>query len=302
MYFTSSIEAIGHTPLVELTHLSPKKNVKILAKMEGQNPGGSASVKDRIANYMINRGEQSGKLTKDKIILEATSGNTGISLAWAGRQKGYQVTIVMPDTMSHERRQLLKIWGAELVLTPGAQYMNGAIETAKEMAAKDDRYFMTDQFSNPANPLTHYETTGVEILNDFPYENIDYFVVGIGTGGTLMGTAKRLREKYPSVRVIGVEPASGDSIQGLRNLDEYVPPIMDMRAISERCFITNKEAVATTKQLADSEGIFAGLSAGAAACQAIKISQDIKKGNIVTILPDGGWKYLSMDYWTKKVK
>jgi [CysO sulfur-carrier protein]-thiocarboxylate-dependent cysteine synthase len=300
MYFKSSIESVGHTPLVELNRLNTKKNVKILAKIEGQNPGGSASVKDRIANYMIKRAEQSGKLTKDNIILEATSGNTGIALAWAGCQKGYKVTIVMPDTMSHERRQLLKIWGAEVVLTPGAQYMNGAIEAAKQLAARDDRYFMTDQFSNPANPQAHYETTGVEILNEFPYDRIDYFVVGIGTGGTLVGTSKRLKEKYPGIKVIGVEPASGDSIQGLRNLDEYVPPIMDMSLISERRFITSREAVETTRRLAMAEGVFAGLSAGAAVCQAVKLAQDIDRGNIVTILPDGGWKYLSLDYWNKK--
>ena len=197
MYFRNAIEAIGHTPLIEISKMNPNKKVKILAKLEGQNLGGSASVKDRIAKYMIEKAEESGKLTSDKIIIEATSGNTGIALAWLGCQKGYKVTVVMPDSMSLERRQMLKLCGAELILTPGVQKMNGAIETAREMAAKDDRYFMPDQFTNPANPLAHYETTGVEILEAFPYDRIDVLVAGIGTGGTIVGVTRRLKEKFP---------------------------------------------------------------------------------------------------------
>jgi cysteine synthase len=299
MYFKSTIEAIGHTPLVELSRINPNKKVKILAKLEGQNLGGSASIKDRIAKYMIEKAEQSGKLTKDKIIIEATSGNTGIALAWLGYRKGYKVTIVMPDNMSQERRQLLKIYKAELILTPGAKGVKGAMDTAKELAAKDKRYFMPDQFSNLANPLAHYETTGAEIIEDFPYDRIDALVVGIGTGGTLVGVTRRLKEKYPDIKVFGVEPPPGDNIQGLRCLEEYVPPILDLSLITERTKVTSQQAAESTRQLLEKEGIFAGLSSGAVAHQAIKVAQEMDRGNIVVVLADGGWKYLSMDLWTK---
>ena len=299
MYFRNAIEAIGHTPLIEISKMNPNKKVKILAKLEGQNLGGSASVKDRIAKYMIEKAEESGKLTSDKIIIEATSGNTGIALAWLGCQKGYKVTVVMPDSMSLERRQMLKLCGAELILTPGVQKMNGAIETAREMAAKDDRYFMPDQFSNPANPFAHYETTGVEILEAFPYDRIDVLVAGIGTGGTIVGVTRRLKEKFPKLKVVGVEPLISDPIQGLRNLGEYMPPIIDLSLISERRTVTGLEAKQTTRQLMEQEGIFCGLSSGAIACQVLKTAQEMNEGNIVTVFPDGGWKYLSMDFWMK---
>ena len=190
MYFKDISKAIGYTPLVELTRISGSKKVRILAKLEGQNPGGSASIKDRIAKYMLEKAEQSGELTRDKTIIEATSGNTGIALAWLGHQKGYQVTIVMPDNMSQERQQLLKIYGAELILTRGADGVKKAMETAQEMAARDTRYYNPDQFSNPANPLAHYETTAVEIMEDFPYDRVDALVAGIGTGGTIVGNGK----------------------------------------------------------------------------------------------------------------
>ena len=299
MYFRNAIEAIGHTPFIEISKMNPNKKVKILAKLEGQNLGGSASVKDRIAKYMIEKAEESGKLTSDKIIIEATSGNTGIALAWLGCQKGYKVTVVMPDSMSLERRQMLKLCGAELILTPGVQKMNGAIETAREMAAKDDRYFMPDQFTNPANPLAHYETTGVEILEAFPYDRIDVLVAGIGTGGTIVGVTRRLKEKFPKLKVVGVEPLITDPIQGLRNLGEYMPPIIDLSLISERRTVTSLEARQTTRQLMEREGIFCGLSSGAIACQVLKTAQEMNEGNIVTVFPDGGWKYLSMDFWMK---
>jgi len=299
MYFRNAIEAIGHTPLIEISKMNPNKKVKILAKLEGQNLGGSASVKDRIAKYMIEKAEESGKLTSDKIIIEATSGNTGIALAWLGCQKGYKVTVVMPDSMSLERRQMLKLCGAELILTPGVQKMNGAIETAREMAAKDDRYFMPDQFTNPANPLAHYETTGVEILEAFPYDRIDVLVAGIGTGGTIVGVTRRLKEKFPKLKVVGVEPLISDPIQGLRNLGEYMPPIIDLSLISERRTVTSLEAKQTTRLLMEREGIFCGLSSGAIACQVLKTAQEMNEGNIVTVFPDGGWKYLSMDFWMK---
>ena len=284
---------------MEMAQISPNKKVKILAKLEGQNLGGSASIKDRIAKYMLRKAEQSGELTKEKVIIEATSGNTGIALAWLGHKKGYKVTIVMPDNMSLERQQLLKIYNAELVLTKGAYGMKAAIDTARELAAQDKKYFMPDQFSNPANPLAHYETTGAEMIDDFPYDKIDVLVAGIGTGGTIVGISRRLREKYPNIRVIGVEPPPGDSIQGLKCLGEEVPPFWDSSLITERTFVTSQQAAVATKQLLDKEGIFAGLSSGAVAHQAIKVANEVEEGNIVVVLADGGWKYLSLDFWAK---
>jgi len=300
MYFKSAIDAVGHTPLVEMAQMSPNKKVKILAKLEGQNLGGSASVKDRIANYLLQAAEQSGELTKDKIIIEATSGNTGIALAWLGHKKGYKVVIVMPDNMSQERQRLIKIFGGELILTKGAYGMDGAIDAAREMVTQNKRYYMPDQFSNPANPLTHYETTGAEIINDFPYDQIDVLIVGIGSGGTIVGVSRRLRERYPDIRVIGVEPPAGDSIQGLRCASEsFVPPILDFSLITETITVNSQQAAVVTRQLLDKEGVFAGLSSGAVVHQAIKVANEMDEGNIVVVLPDGGWKYLSLDFWTK---
>jgi len=301
MYFKNVIDAIGHTPLVEMAQMSLNKKVKILAKLEGQNLGGSASIKDRIAKYMLEKAERSRELTKDKTIIEATSGNTGIALAWLGYKKGYKVTIIMPDNMSLERQQLLRIFGAELILTKGADGMKAAIDTARELAAQDKRYYMPDQFSNPANPLAHYETTGVEIIKDFPYDRIDILITGIGTGGTIVGVARRLKEKYPNIKVIGVEPPPGDAIQGLKCLEglEEVPPFLDLSLITERTFVTSQQAAEATRQLLDKEGIFAGLSSGAVAHQAIKVASEMDEGNIVVVLADGGWKYLSLDFWNK---
>jgi len=301
MYFKNVIDAIGHTPLVEMAQMSLNKKVKILAKLEGQNLGGSASIKDRIAKYMLEKAERSRELTKDKTIIEATSGNTGIALAWLGYKKGYKVTIIMPDNMSLERQQLLRIFGAELILTKGADGMKAAIDTARELAAQDKRYYMPDQFSNPANPLAHYETTGVEIIKDFPYDRIDILITGIGTGGTIVGVARRLKEKYPNIKVIGVEPPLGDAIQGLKCLEglEEVPPFLDLSLITERTFVTSQQAAEATRQLLDKEGIFAGLSSGAVAHQATKVASEMDEGNIVVVLADGGWKYLSLDFWNK---
>jgi cysteine synthase B len=299
MYFKNTIEALGHTPLVELGQTSPNEKVKILAKLEGQNLGGSASLKDRVAKYLIEKAERSGELTKDKTIIEATSGNTGIALAWLGRKKGYQVTIVMPDSMSLERQQLLKVFGAELILTKGALGMGAAIDKARELAAKDKKYFMPDQFSNPANPLAHYETTAVEIINDFPYDKIDVLIAGIGTGGTIIGIAQRLKEKYPDIRVIGVEPPPGDDIQGLKCLGDGVPPFWDLTLVNDKSSITSQQAAEATRQLLRKEGIFAGLSSGAVVHQAIKTASEMEEGNIVAVLADGGWKYLSLDFWNK---
>ena len=298
MYFKNVIEALGHTPLVETSQISPNPKVRILAKLEGQNPGGSASIKDRVARYMIEKAEQSGELTPGKTIIEATSGNTGIALAWLGHTRGYRVTIVMPDSMSIERQQLIRLFGAELILTRGADGISAAINAARELAARDKNYFLPDQFSNPANPLAHYETTAVEIIDDFPYEQVDVMVAGIGTGGTIVGTARRLKEHYPGIRIVGVEPPPDDIIQGLRCIDaSETPPILDLSLVTERTTVTSQQAAATTRQLLDKEGIFAGLSSGAVVNQAIKAAQEMDSGNIVTILADGGWKYLSLDFW-----
>lgn len=300
MYYKDAIQATGHTPLVATTRLSPNPKVRILFKLEGQNLGGSSSVKDRIARYMIEKAEAEGRLTRDKVIIEASSGNTGLALALLGQRKGYQVTIVMPDSMSSERRGLLKIYGAEVVLTEGRYGMEGAIDTACEMAARDDRYFMPDQFTNMANPLAHYETTGVEILRDFPYERIDAFVIGLGTGGTLTGAGRRLRERFPDVKIISVEPPADDPIQGLRCIDKtFVPPVIDLSLITEQVTVTSRQAAAMTAQLIPREGIFAGFSSGAIAYQAVKLAGEMAEGNIVAVLPDGGWKYMSLNFWAK---
>jgi cysteine synthase B len=299
MYFKNVVEALGHTPLVELGQISPNRKVKILAKLEGQNLGGSASIKDRVAKYMIEKAEQSGELTRDKTIIEATSGNTGIALAWLGRKKGYKVTIIMPDSMSRERQQLLKIFGAELILTKGALGMGAAIDKARELAAQDKRYYLPDQFSNPANPLAHYETTAVEIINDFPYDKIDVLIAGIGTGGTIIGVSRQLKKKYPNIRVVGVEPPPGDSIQGLKCLGEELPPFWDSTLVTDKARVTSQQATIATMLLLEKEGIFAGLSSGAVIHQAIKVAGEMDKGNTVAILADAGWKYLSLDFWTK---
>ena len=300
MYFQDTVAAIGHTPLIELAGISPNKKVRILAKLEGQNIGGSASIKDRVAKYMIEKAEQSGALTKDKTIIEATSGNTGIALAWLGHKLGYKVLIVMPDSMSQERQKLLKIYGAELVLTNGTYGMQAAIDTAREMASRNSNYFMPDQFGNPANPLAHYETTAAEIMGDFPYDKIDVLVTGIGTGGTMIGISRRLRESNPNLKVIGVEPPPGDTIQGLKCLGENLPPFWDKKLIDEKTRVSSEQAATGTLETLDKGGIFAGQSSGAVIYQAIKTSQDINEGNIVTVLADGGWKYLSLDLWTKR--
>jgi cysteine synthase B len=300
MYFKNALEALGHTPLVELPNMVKNENVRILAKLEGQNLGGSASTKDRVAKYMIDAAVKNGQLNRDKTIIEATSGNTGISLAWLGKKMGYNVTIVMPENMSKERQQLIRVFGAELILTKAESGVLGSMNLVKELVSKSDKYYMPDQFANPANPLAHYETTGVEILNDFPYGNIDYLIAGIGTGGTIVGVTKRLREKFPRMKTIGVEPPAGDCIQGLRCLETFVPPVLDLSLVSERVYVTSGQANDAAKKLLCNEGIFCGQSSGALIHQAVKIANEINEGNIVAVLPDGGWKYLSLDFWTRQ--
>ena len=291
------LDAIGNTPLVELPRITPKKGVRIFAKMEGNNPTGS--LKDRIAKYMIEHAERSGDLTRDKTILEPTSGNTGIALAMIGRRKGYKVKVVIPENATPERRQLLEIFGAEMIYSDGTKGSNGAIELAQKLAAQDETLYMPYQYGNPANPLAHYETTGVEILNDLP--EVDVFVAGLGTGGTLMGVGRRLKEVNPKTKVIAVEPHPGDLVQGLRSLDEgFIPPILDTSLLDSKIMVDSRCAFAATKDLTTKEGIFAGVSSGAVVHVAIRMAHRMEKGNIVVILCDNGWKYVSLGVWHKE--
>ena len=291
MPYSDILEAIGNTPLVELRNVSPNPRVRIFAKLEGQNPGGS--LKDRIAHYMIKAAEQSGELTPERIILEATSGNTGIGLALIGIVKGYKVKVVMPDNLSQERTQLLQAFGADIVYSDGALGTNGAIVMALEMVGEDGRYYMPFQFGNENNPRAHYETTGPEILRDLP--DLDVFVAGLGTGGTLTGTGRRLKEHNPNIRVIATLPPVGDLVQGLRSLDEgFIPPVLDESLLDERMVVDSRTSFAAAKELLQKEGIFAGVSSGAVLHTAQRVAQQMDEGKIVVLLPDGGWKYLSM--------
>ncbi len=291
------LDAIGNTPLVELPRMSPKKGVRIFAKLEGANPTGS--LKDRIVKYMIEQAERSGELTKDKTILEPTSGNTGIALAMIGRRKGYKVKVVIPENATPERRQLLEIFGAELIYSDGTKGSNGAIELAQTLVAQDPTLYMPFQYGNPANPMAHYETTGAEILNDLP--EVDVFVAGLGTGGTLMGVGRRLKEHNPKTKVIAVEPHPGDLVQGLRSLDEgFIPPILDTSLLDGKIMVDSRCAFAATKDLTNKEGIFAGVSSGAVVHVAIRTAHRMEKGNIVVILCDTGWKYISLGVWHKE--
>ncbi len=287
MKFKDILDAIGHTPLVELPRLSPKKGVRIFAKLEGNNPTGS--LKDRIALYMIRQAEEKGELTRDKTILEATSGNTGISLAMIGQRKGYRVKVVMPESVSPERVELLHLFGAEIVFSEGSGGTNRAIEVAQEMAAKDGQYFMPYQYGNDANPLAHYETTAPEILEDMP--DIDAFVAGLGTGGTLMGVGRRLKEHDSNTRIVAVVPNPGDRIMGLRSLEEgFTPPIVDLSLLDSRIVVDSKQAFVATRELTKKEGLFAGISSGSVIVCAQRVAQRMEKGNIVALLADGGWK------------
>jgi cysteine synthase B len=295
MRFDNILDTIGNTPLVEIPRMSPKKGVRIFAKLEGQNPSGS--LKDRIAKYMIEKAEQEGLLTRDKTILEATSGNTGISLAMIAKRKGYQVKVVMPENVSPERCHLLILYGAEVVFSEGEKGTNGAIQVACELA-KEEGYYMPFQYGNPANPQAHYETTGAEILRDLP--EVDVFVAGLGTGGTLMGVGRRLKEHNPNIRIVAVEPHPGELVQGLRSLEEgFVPPILDMSMLDSKMVVTTQEAFAATKELVEQEGIFAGVSSGAVLRCAQRLARRMERGNIVALLADGGWKYLSAPLWAE---
>jgi cysteine synthase B len=289
----SVLESIGNTPLVELQHLDADfPNVRILAKLEGSNPGGS--VKDRPALFMIREAIREGLLTPDKIILEPTSGNTGIALAMIGAAMGYRVTLCMPECVSSERRHTLEAYGAEIILTSPKEKTDGAIRVARSMVANDpDRYFMPDQFSNPHNPQSHYETTGPEILAQTGGD-IDAFVAGMGTGGTLMGMSRFLREHSPNTKVIGIEPTGGHTIQGLKNMDEsMVPEIYDRSMLDEKLIVVDAAAFETARRLATEEGLFVGMSSGAAVAGALQYAATLEKGTIVVLLPDRGDRYLS---------
>ena len=287
------LEAIGNTPIVKITKLNTNRDVEIYAKLEGHNPGGS--IKDRTAYYLIKDAEERGLLKNDKIILEPTSGNTGIGLALVCAFKGLKCTIVLPESVSVERRKILRAFGAELILSPGKEGTDGAIDLANEILKKNpDKYIMLDQFNNPANIKAHYETTGKEILEQLSEKKIDYFVAGIGTSGTIMGAGQRLKEKFPDIKIIAVEPTLHHSIQGLKNLMEsHIPGIFDRNKIDDILTITDEEAFNYTTLLAKKEGIFVGISSGAALAGCLKIATKINKGVIVTIFPDNGYKYLS---------
>jgi cysteine synthase B len=292
---TSILDLVGSTPLVELSRISPNPAVRIYAKLEGQNPTGS--IKDRVAKAMIETAEARGELTEGRELLEPTSGNTGISLAMVAKVKGYPLTCVMPESATPERVRLLELFGAKVVFSPAAEGSNGAVRHALEIAEGDPRYFMPFQYANEANPRAHYEGTGAEIAEALP--RVDAFVAGLGTGGTLMGCAERLRESFPDVQVVAAEPLQGDVIYGLRSLDDgYVPPILDVTRLDRKILVTNQESVVGLRMLLEREAIFAGVSCGAAIHVARKIARELDEGVVVTVLADGGWKYLSADFWT----
>jgi [CysO sulfur-carrier protein]-thiocarboxylate-dependent cysteine synthase len=284
------LDAIGHTPLVEIPRMSPNPNVRIFAKLEMVNPTGS--VKDRAAKYLIEDLEERGLLADDSIILEPTSGNTGIALAMIGRRKGYRVALVMPDNVTNERRQMAALFGAEVIDSPGHLGSNGSIELAKHLVSKDSRFVMPYQYGNPANTRAHYETTGPEILADCP--EIDVFVAGMGTSGTLMGVSRFLHERKPDVRVVAAEPLPGEKVQGLRSLDEgFIPEIFEPELIDAKYLVSNRDSVAALRDLVFREGIFGGPSCGAVLVAAAREARTMERGTIVALLPDGGWKYLS---------
>jgi cysteine synthase len=298
MRYDDVLDAIGETPLVGLRRMSPRREVRLWAKLEGSNPTGST--KDRIAKKMIEVAEASGALTPDKVILEPTSGNTGIALAMVARRKGYRLTVVIPDNASEERIGLLELFGAEIVYSPGDKGTNGSIEVARALA-KDDRYFMPFQYGNPANPLAHEEGTGEEIVRDLP--EVTHFVAGLGTGGTLTGVGRRLHRHNPDVKIIAAEPELGDMVYGLRSLDDgFVPPIFDETELDRKFLVSSADSVRTTRALTEQEGIFAGISSGAVVFTAQRVAAELEEGDIVCLLPDGGWKYLSTEAWNPELE
>jgi cysteine synthase B len=268
--------------------------VQLYAKLEGQNPTGS--IKDRVALAMVEEAEARGELEPGRELLEPTSGNTGIALALVAKLKGYSLTCVLPENVTEERRRLLRLYGAEIVESPGSEGSNGAVRLAQELAAKEPRYFMLFQYGNPANPHAHYQGTGAEIAEAL--DRVDVLVAGLGTGGTLMGAGERLRESFPEVVVAAAEPLPGDPVMGLRSLEDgYVPPILDVSKLDRKLLVSNAEAVAGVRALLDEEGVFAGVSAGAVVHVARKLAGELDEGVVVAILADAGWKYLSASFW-----
>jgi len=291
----SILDTIGNTPLVGIPRMSPRPEVRIWAKLEGQNPTGST--KDRIALAMIEAAEASGELTGERTILEPTSGNTGIALAMVARRKGYGLTVVIPDNASQERISLLRLFGAEIVVSDGAKGTNGSIEVARALA-RDDRYYMPFQYGNPANPRAHEEGTAAEIIRDLP--EVTHFVAGMGTGGTLTGNGRALHAHRADILVIAAEPELGDLVYGLRSLDDgFVPPIFDPAQIDRKFLVNSVDSLRATRELTSREGIFAGISSGAVIHVAQRIAAELEHGDVVCLLPDGGWKYLSIDAWAE---
>jgi cysteine synthase len=285
------LELVGNTPLVELT---PVGDVRLYAKLEGQNPTGS--IKDRVAKAMIEAAESAGELERGRRLLEPTSGNTGISLAFVAKLKGYPLTCVMPENATEERRRLLRLFGAEIVESPGSEGSNGAVRLALRMAEQDPRFFMPFQYANAANPKAHYEGTGAEIVDAL--ERVDVLVAGLGTGGTLMGAGDRVRETFPDAVIAAAEPLPGDPVMGLRSLEDgYVPPILDVSKLDRKMLVSNEDSVREVRRLVDEEAIFAGVSSGAVVHVARKLAAELEAGVVVAILADGGWKYLSADFW-----
>jgi [CysO sulfur-carrier protein]-thiocarboxylate-dependent cysteine synthase len=295
----SILDLVGDTPMVDVSVLSPNPGVRIVAKLESQNPWGS--VKDRIAKAMIEEAEKDGRLQPGQTIVEPSSGNTGIALAAIAQLKGYPIKILMPESVSIERRQMLEVFGAELILTPGPEGSNGAVRRAQELAEAHPEWCFLYQYGNDANPRAHYEGTGPEILRDCP--EITHFVAGLGTSGTLMGTGRFLKERKPEVKVIAVEPPLGERVEGLRNLDDgYIPPVFDQWSgrdlLDRKRVVRPRESLEWTRRLVRECGVFAGISSGAALAGAAKIAAEIDEGTIVFIVCDGGWKYLSTGAYT----
>src|SRR3954452_22052791 len=297
--YADIVQAIGHTPLVELRRLTPKAGVRIFAKLEGRNPTGS--VKDRVAKAMIEGAEAEGAIAPGQTILEPTSGNTGISLALICSRKSYPLKVVMPDNVTEERTQLLRMYGAEIVYSPGEQGSNGAVAMALDMAQADPSYYMPYQYGNEANPRAHYEGTAAEILEEL--DEVAAFVAGLGTGGTLMGNGRRLKEENPETKIVAAEPLQGELVQGLRSLDDgFIPPIIDLTLLDRKIFVSNRDAVVWTKKLLAEEGLFVGVSTGAVAAIATRVASEIDEGNVVFLAPDDGWKYLSSGVYTKPIE
>jgi [CysO sulfur-carrier protein]-thiocarboxylate-dependent cysteine synthase len=295
---SSVLDLIGDTPMVDVSRLSPNPEVRILAKLEGQNPAGS--VKDRIAWSMVQEAEADGTLAPGRTIIEPSSGNTGIALAMIARTRGYAIKIVMPENVSVERRQALEVWGADIILSPGEQGSNGAVRRAQRLADEHPEWVFLYQYANEANPRAHYEGTGPEIWRDCP--EITHFVAGLGTTGTLMGVGRFLKEQNPEVKVVAIEPPLGERVEGLRNLDEgYIPPVYEKWGgpdlLDRKRIVRPRESIVWTRRLVE-VGIFSGISGGAALAGAAKVASEIESGTIVVILADGGWKYLSTGAWT----